>query len=45
MKGVAVSDGDIEESARQSGIEGLDQVADAFLERSGKISVLPRRSS
>ncbi|HVY81351.1 MAG TPA: YetF domain-containing protein [Steroidobacteraceae bacterium] len=44
MKRVGVSEGDIEESARQSGIEELGKVADAFLERNGKISVLPRRS-
>ncbi|MDN3722033.1 DUF421 domain-containing protein [Roseibium salinum] len=38
MRGAAVSVGDIDESARESGLPGLDSVEEARLERSGRIS-------
>jgi uncharacterized membrane protein YcaP (DUF421 family) len=34
---------DLEEACREDGISGLDQLHEAYLERSGEISVLPRR--
>ena len=37
-----LSEGDLEEAARNTGVRGLEQVQTAFLERSGKISVLGR---
>lgn len=37
-----VSDRDLEEAARSSGLRGLDEVGSATLERSGKISVVGR---
>lgn len=37
-----VSDGDLEEATRGSGMHGLSEVGTAVLERSGKISVLRR---
>ena len=42
MRKAGVSEGDIEEAARRSGVSGLSGVAEAFLERSGKISTLRR---
>ncbi|MGD9615204.1 MAG: DUF421 domain-containing protein [Alphaproteobacteria bacterium] len=42
MKRWGVTDGDIEEAARQSGKPGLDAIDDALLERSGKISTISR---
>jgi uncharacterized membrane protein YcaP (DUF421 family) len=43
MKRWGVTDGDVEEAARQSGKPGLDAIDDALLERSGKISTISRR--
>lgn len=40
MGWVGVSERDIEEAARQSGLSGLDHVREATLERSGKISTI-----
>lgn len=34
---------DLEEACREDNVPSLDQVADAYLERSGQISVIPRR--
>ncbi len=46
MKRVRIAEDDIMESARQSqGLEGLDQVKHAVLERAGGISIVPRSSS
>lgn len=42
MKRWGVTDGDIEEAAREAGKPGLDSVDDAVLERSGKISTISR---
>jgi uncharacterized membrane protein YcaP (DUF421 family) len=43
LKRAAVSEGDIEEAARSSGLPELGAVEDAVLERNGKISTLKRR--
>lgn len=43
MERWGVTEGDIEEAARQSGKPGLDALDDALLERSGKISTISRR--
>ncbi|HTH15610.1 MAG TPA: YetF domain-containing protein [Magnetospirillum sp.] len=37
-----ITDGDLEEAMRQFGVERLDQVKTACLERNGKISVVPK---
>jgi uncharacterized membrane protein YcaP (DUF421 family) len=42
MKRAAVSEGDLEEAARQSGLSGLGDVDEAVLERNGKISAVRR---
>ncbi|MEJ2375176.1 MAG: DUF421 domain-containing protein [Pseudolabrys sp.] len=42
LRAHAVSRGDLEEAGRTSGIASLDGVQEAYLERSGKISVLKR---
>jgi hypothetical protein len=42
MKRAAVSGGDMEEAARQSGLSGLGDVDQAVLERSRKISAVRR---
>lgn len=44
MRGAAVSEGDIEEAARESGLTGLEAVEEARLERSGRISTRRPRS-
>jgi uncharacterized membrane protein YcaP (DUF421 family) len=43
MRGAAISEGDIEEAARYSGLSGLGHVGEAVLERSGKISTIRSR--
>ncbi len=43
MRRVGVSTGDVEESARLSGMDRLDQLQTAILERSGKISIIKRK--
>jgi uncharacterized membrane protein YcaP (DUF421 family) len=46
MKESRVDEGDILEAARKvQGIERLDQIKYAVLERSGGISIIPRESS
>lgn len=40
MARAGISRGDLEEAMRRSGIDSLDQVRSAYLERNGKISVL-----
>lgn len=40
MRGAGISEGDIAEAMRRSGIGRLDRVRSAFLERNGKISIL-----
>lgn len=45
MKRAGVSEGDIEEAARRSGIGSVRAVEGAVLERSGKISAIPRSKS
>ena len=40
MRRSGISEGDIEEAMRRSGIGSIDQVRSAYLERNGKISVL-----
>lgn len=42
MRRFGLSDGDLEEAMRQFGIDRLDKVKAAHLERSGKISIVPR---
>jgi uncharacterized membrane protein YcaP (DUF421 family) len=42
MRRTGVSDGDVAEAARLAGIASLDGLKDAVLERSGKISAVPR---
>jgi uncharacterized membrane protein YcaP (DUF421 family) len=42
MRRAAVSEGDIDEAARQSGLAGIRGVDEAVLERSGKISTIER---
>lgn len=43
MLRAAVSDADMEEAARTSSVKDADGVEQAVLERSGKISIVPRR--
>jgi uncharacterized membrane protein YcaP (DUF421 family) len=43
MKRAGISEGDIAEAARESGLAGLGGVDEAVLERSGKISTIGRR--
>lgn len=40
MRRSGISQGDIEEAMRRSGIHSFDQVRSAYLERNGKISIL-----
>jgi uncharacterized membrane protein YcaP (DUF421 family) len=42
MRRHGLSEGDLEEAAREAGVFDLDQVWTAVLERSGRISVRPR---
>lgn len=42
MRRLGLSDGDLEEAMRGSGLDRLDKVGAAYLERNGKISVVPR---
>jgi uncharacterized membrane protein YcaP (DUF421 family) len=44
MSGLAVTEDDIEEAARASGLTGLDEVEQAVFERNGKISTIARKS-
>lgn len=37
-----IGDGDIEEAARNNGLDGLERVDKAYLERNGQISIIPR---
>ncbi len=46
MRRQGIAEGDLAEAMRQQGVEpDLDQIQDAFLERSGKISIITRQSS
>jgi uncharacterized membrane protein YcaP (DUF421 family) len=42
MKRLGLSQGDLEEAARQAGIRGVDEIHEAVFERNGKISTLRR---
>ncbi|MGE5545957.1 MAG: DUF421 domain-containing protein [Solirubrobacterales bacterium] len=42
MNAVGLSRGDLEEAARSAHLAGAENVREAYLERSGKISVIPR---
>jgi uncharacterized membrane protein YcaP (DUF421 family) len=44
MRQTGVSHLDLTEAIRQSHVEGLESVAEALLERSGRISVVPRKA-
>lgn len=43
MRRAGVGTGDIQESARRSSIGEIERIDEAVLERSGKISIVPRR--
>jgi uncharacterized membrane protein YcaP (DUF421 family) len=43
MKRWGVTEGDICEAARNSGVAELDAIREAVLERSGKVSILSRK--
>ncbi len=45
MRRAAIGAADLEEAARQSGLGGLDEIGEAVLERSGKISAKRRDDS
>jgi uncharacterized membrane protein YcaP (DUF421 family) len=42
MKKMRLQDGDVMAMARDSGLERLDQIEYAFLERNGEISIIPK---
>lgn len=42
MRRHGLTEGDIEEAMRDAGLQGLEQIEAAYLERSGKLSIVPK---
>lgn len=43
MRRHGLTEGDVEEAMRDAGIDRLDRVEEAYLERNGKVSVVPKQ--